>query len=53
VPAEKISAALSISGLPGQGGCGSRAECYHACTSSACGCTGKYDPKGEVSGKTA
>ena len=50
VPTEKISAALSISGLPGQGGCGSRAECYHGCNGNACGCTGKFDPKGEVSG---
>jgi hypothetical protein len=50
VPAAMISAGLSISGLPGQGGCGSVAECMHGCNSVACGCTGKYDPAGPVSG---
>ena len=50
VPASKISAGLSISGLPGQGGCGSAAECMHPCNSASCGCTGRFDPAGAVSG---
>ena len=46
MPPEKISAGLSISGLPDQNGCGTAAE---GC-GSVTGCTGPYDPDGAVSG---